>query len=91
MPAIWRPLSPARQAGRLSTSPAISRWDRTRPRARIVTSTDEYLAAVAPELLDRVKELLFLEVTATLSVEMRTSLATGIPSTVTELLDLDLA
>ena len=41
-----------------------------------------------PELLDRVKELLFDEVEATLAVDMRTSPTTGRPDTEIELLDI---
>ena len=61
-------------------------------RVRITTSNDQYLAAILnEELLDRVKQLLFLQVTATLVIDMRTSPSTGAPTTHTELLDLDQA
>jgi hypothetical protein len=59
------------------------------PRIRLKSSDDEYLARVPPELLDRVKELLFSEVEATLVVDMRTSPSTGSPDTEIELLDLN--
>jgi hypothetical protein len=59
------------------------------PRVRIRTADDEYLARVnTEELLDRVKDLLFGEVQATLIVDMRTSPTTGSPGTQIELLDL---
>ena len=59
------------------------------PRVRIRTADDEYLANVTSEdLLDRVKDLLFGEVQATLVVDMRTSPTTGNPGTQIELLDL---
>lgn len=62
------------------------------PRVRIRTSEDEYVAAVDnPELLDRIKELLFEEVVATLVIDMRTSPTTGSPGIDVELLDLDSA
>lgn len=59
------------------------------PRVRIRTTDDEYLAHVPnEELLDRVKDLLFGEVQATLVIDMRTSPTTGSPGTQIELLDL---
>jgi hypothetical protein len=60
------------------------------PRARIRTADDEHLAQVpSEELLERVKDLLFEDVRATLVVDMRTSPTTGSPDTHTELLDID--
>lgn len=62
------------------------------PRIRVTTPEDEYLAVVLNEdMLDRVKQLLFLQVTATLVIDMRTSPMTGAPITRTELLDLEQA
>lgn len=58
------------------------------PRVRLRTVDDEYSAKVPPELLDRVKELLFGEVQATLIIDMKTSPTTGSPDTDIELLDL---
>lgn len=58
------------------------------PRIRLRTADDEYSAKVPPELLDRVKELLFGEVQATLIIDMKTSPTTGSPDTDIELLDL---
>ena len=57
-------------------------------RIRLRTAEDEYSAKVPPELLDRVKELLFGEVQATLIIDMKTSPMTGSPDTDIELLDL---
>jgi hypothetical protein len=62
------------------------------PRVRVTTAEDEYLAVVPNEdMLDRVKQLLFLQVTATLVIDMRTSPTTGAPLTRIELLDLEQA
>lgn len=59
------------------------------PRVRVTTPDDDYLARVpTPELLDRVKDLLFDEVQVTLAVDMRTSPTTGRPDTEIELLDI---
>ena len=61
-------------------------------RVRITTLDDQYLATILnEELLDRVKHLLFLQVTATLVIDMRTSPSTGAPLTHIELLDLEQA
>ncbi len=57
---------------------------RMRPR----TTDEEYSAQVPAELLDRVKELLFGEVQATLIIDMKTSPTTGSPDTEMELLNL---
>ena len=62
------------------------------PRVRIITETDQFVASVPSEdLLDRVKELLFLDVTVTLVMDMRTSASTGAPTTHIEMLDLEQA
>lgn len=58
------------------------------PRIRLRTEGEEYSAKVPAELLDRVKELLFGEVQATLIIDMKTSPTTGSPDTDIELLDL---
>jgi hypothetical protein len=58
------------------------------PRVRVRTADDEYLARVPTQLLERVKELLFEEIQATLIVDMKTSPTTGSPDTEIELLDL---
>jgi hypothetical protein len=58
------------------------------PRVRFRTADEEYSAKVPNELLDRVKELLFGEVQATLVIDMKTSPTTGSPDTDIELLDL---
>ncbi|HTW06972.1 MAG TPA: hypothetical protein VME46_05665 [Acidimicrobiales bacterium] len=58
------------------------------PRIRLRTAEDEYSAKVPTELLDRVKELLFGEVQATLIIDMKTSPTTGSPDTDIELIDL---
>jgi hypothetical protein len=62
----------------------------TPPRIRIRTEDDEYLATVTDrEQLERVKGLLFEEVSATLVVDTRTSPTTGRPDVHTELLQID--
>jgi hypothetical protein len=62
------------------------------PRAGIRTIDDDYSATIpSDDLLEKVKELLFEEVRATLVVDMRTSPTTGRPATFTELVDLDAA
>jgi hypothetical protein len=58
------------------------------PRIRLRTPEQDYSAKVPAELLDRVKELLFGEVEATLVIDMKTSATTGSPETDIELLDL---
>lgn len=58
------------------------------PRIRLRTADEDYSAKVPAELLDRVKELLFGEVQATLIIDMKTSPTTGSPDTDIELLDL---
>ncbi|HTX01356.1 MAG TPA: hypothetical protein VMD59_21405 [Acidimicrobiales bacterium] len=57
-------------------------------RARIRTDDDEYLARIRDDQLDLVKSLLFEQVSATLVIDMRTSVTTGSPDTDIELLDL---
>lgn len=61
------------------------------PRVRIRTANnDDHLARVSTaEMLEKVKELLFGEVTATLVIDMRTSPSTGNPEAVIELLDIE--
>ncbi len=59
------------------------------PRVRVRTADDEHLASVTPEMLDRVKALLFDDVRATLVIEMRTSPTSGSPDTRIELMDLE--
>jgi len=59
-------------------------------RVRVQAADDEYLASVAsPDMLDRVKALLFDEVRATLVIDMKTSPTSGSPDTTTELMDLE--
>jgi hypothetical protein len=60
------------------------------PRVRIRAGDDDHYAAVnSPDMLDRVKSLLFDEVRATLVIDMRTSPTSGTPGTTTELMDLE--
>ena len=60
------------------------------PRVRLRTTDDAYLASVtSPEMLSRVKELLFDEVRATVVIDMKTSPSTGSPDTEVELMDLE--
>jgi hypothetical protein len=58
------------------------------PRVRVRTTNDDYLARVTPDMLERVKDMLFGEVSATMVVDMRTSPTTGNPEAVIELLDI---
>ena len=58
------------------------------PKVRIKTSDDQFLAKVPDDLLNQVKDLIFEEVQATLSIDMKTSPTTGKPETDTELLDI---
>lgn len=60
------------------------------PRVRIRTADDDYLARVTTDdMLDKVKTLIFGEVSATLVIDMRTSPTTGNPESVIELLDIE--
>lgn len=60
------------------------------PRVKIKTIDDDYSAEVRnSEMLERVKELLFEEVRATLVIDVHTSPSTGSPDTDIELLDLE--
>jgi nucleotide-binding universal stress UspA family protein len=60
------------------------------PRVRVRTQDDDYVAgANTEEMLDRVKELLFDEVRATLVIDMRTSPSTGSPDVNIELMELE--
>jgi hypothetical protein len=65
--------------------------DRPTTRVKVVTEDESYSAEVPDELKDRVKAMLFEDVTATLSVDMSTRISTGEPKTRIELLDLQSA
>jgi hypothetical protein len=85
-------LALAGQAGRevLTVTGHLEMGQDQPPRVRIRTSEDEYLARVTTgEMLDKVKELLFGEVSATLVIDMRTSPTTGSPESIIELLDIE--